>query len=202
MKKYAPYALVLALLVLQFFVFHAFWFGQAGGLLIHQDEISPADAILVLGGGSEGRVMQGVELYKKGYGSRLMFTGMDYAHYEGQALNWAIEAQKLAIKKGVPAKNTLVISGSSSTHEDAALSKSVCEKNNFSSLIVITDPFHTGRSYLVFKKVYQDSGIKVMLQPVIQSEYQKNTWWQSERSFVVVYEEYIKTAYYLAKGYI
>jgi uncharacterized SAM-binding protein YcdF (DUF218 family) len=102
----------------------------------------------------------------------------------------------------VPLKDTIVILNAKSTRDDATLTRKACLNNHFRSLIVVTEPFHTRRSHLVFSKTYRDTGIRVMVCPVENSLYRYDDWWVSEQSFLTVYEEYLKTAYYLAKGYL
>ena len=179
------------------------WFilAKAGPFLIYQDKIEPADAILVLGGGRVERIAQGIELYKNKYGPLLMFTGEWNESRLLNRNNWALMAQYIAVSHYKFPKNKIIlILNPRSTYDDAVQSKAVCIQRNFKSLIVTSEPFHTRRAYLTFKKVYRDSGIHVMFYPVQNSWYTSKNWWKSLHGLEKTGEEYVKLAYYLCLG--
>ncbi len=194
--------MILCIIILQFPLFYKFWLGQMGGWLIYQDKIEKADAILVLGGGRGERVLQGAELFRKKYADLIMMTGEFERVLYGPVYHWAVQGQKLAGSRGVPKNKILPILDSKSTHDDATLSLAECRKRHAKSLIVVTEPFHTKRAFYVFKKVYKDAGIKVMIYPVQDSWYRKDTWWDSELGLLATTDEYIKFVYYQLKGFI
>lgn len=203
MKKSIKYLLIiLFLIILQFPLFYRFWLTQAGGWLIHQDKIEKADAILVLGGGRGERVLQGAALYREKYADLIMITGEFEQIMSGPVYHWAVQGQKLAGNRGVPKNKVLPILDSKSTRDDATLSLAECRKRNFKSLIVVSEPYHTKRAFYIFKKVYKGSGIKVMIYPVQDSWYKRDTWWYSEYGLMATTDEYIKFVYYQLKGFI
>lgn len=202
-KRNKIFLLLILLFFLQFPLFYKFWLTRLGAFLIHHDRIEPADAILVLGGGRGERILQGVELYKKNYGRTILMTGEFFEPlFYQKTLHWALQGKALAHSRGVPNERIIPILNSLSTRDDATLSRAECEKRGFKSLIVISEPFHTKRAYYTFKKVYKNSGIKVMLYPVQNSWYKKDTWWLSEKGLLTANEEYVKFMYYLLKRYI
>lgn len=186
--------------ILQFPLFHKFWLEKAGGFLIHQDAIAPADAILVLGGGKRERIEQGLKLFREKYAGLIMFTGMYGKTLCSYRCNWALEAQKYARRHGLPENRTIAILGPKNTHDDAVLSKEACLKNKIKSLIVVSEPYHTKRSFYIFRKTYKNSGIKVMVYPVQESWYRKNSWWKSREGIIKTVSEYAKFVYFLLKG--
>ena len=194
--------LAVVVVLFQFVFFRHFWMSQIGAALICQDAIVPADAILVLGGGSGERAQQGVALYHQKYAPRIIFTGENNHSLFAATFNWASAAQKLAVAGSVPKERTILILTSRSTHDDAVLSKEICLKNNFKSLIVVSEPYHARRAYFAFRKVYKNSGITFMMYPVQKSWYTKDNWWYNEEGFFDTVSEYTKFIYYLFKGYI
>jgi uncharacterized SAM-binding protein YcdF (DUF218 family) len=82
------------------------------------------------------------------------------------------------------------------------LTRDACKKNDFKSMIVVTEPYHTRRSYYTFRKVFKGSGIRVMLYPVQNSWYKVDDWWKTRSGFRLTGEEYVKLVYYLIRGYI
>ncbi|MFH1368093.1 MAG: YdcF family protein [Elusimicrobiota bacterium] len=200
MKKNVKILIAFSAGILALFtVFHKPLLTRAGAFLIHQDAIEPADAVLVLGGGLDERIFQGLELYNGKYGRKLIFTGQFSPWHN---YNWAIAAGQLAAERGVPKKDIILIVMPKSTHDDAVLSKEACERNHIRSIIVTSEPFHTKRAYHSFRKVYEGSGIKVMFYPVQNSWYKKDTWWKSKKGIRQTAAEYLKLAYYMFKGYL
>lgn len=204
MKNRNKYILViLCIIIVQLSLFYKFWLGQVGEWLIHQDKIEKADAILVLGGGREERILEGVTLYQRGYGKYLIMTGEFFEPlFYKKTLHWALQGKALAHSRGVSNEHIIPILNSLSTRDDATLSRAECRKRGFNSLIIISEPFHTKRAYYTFKKVYKNSGIKIMMYPVQNSWYKKDTWWLSEKGLLVTNEEYVKFVYYILKRYI
>ncbi len=193
---------IIFLFIIQFLLFYKFWLGQMGGWLIYQDDLASADCILVLGGGRGERVLQGVELYKNKYAPKMMMTGEYEQIMYGPKYHWALQGQKLAASRGVPKYDIIPILNSLSTHDDATLAKTVCLENNYKSLIVVSEPFHTRRAYYTFKKVFKGSGIKIIIYPVQESWWTRDNWYQSEKGLISGEEEYMKSIYYILKGYI
>jgi len=199
MKRFKIIAVAL-LFVSQFAVFRNFWLTQMGSFLIYQDQITPADAILVLGGGEKERVLQAIELAKKKYSEWMMFTGDYLEPIFAENTHWALEAQKLAVFNGFPKNRTIPILDSKSTLDDALLAKKICEEKHFKSLIVVSEPFHTRRAHFVFDKLYKNSGIKIMMCPVQNSWYKRDSWWKNKNGFWATNMEYQKMLYYFLKG--
>ncbi len=203
MKKRNKYILIiLCFIILQFPLFYKFWLGQMGGWLIYQDKIEKADAILVLGGGRGERVLEGTKLYLEKYANLIMMTGEYEQIMSGPVYHWAVQGQKLAMSRGVPKGKIFPILNSKSTYDDATLSLAECRKRNIKALIVVSEPFHTKRAFYVFKKVFKNSGIKVMIYPVQDSWYRRDNWWYSELGLMSTTDEYIKFVYYQLKGFI
>lgn len=194
--------LLIIVFILQFPLFYKFWLGQMGGWLIYQDKLEKADAILVLGGGRSERILEGAKLYREKYANYMMMTGEFEEIMSGPVYHWALQGRKLASRHGVPWDRMIPIIDSKSTHDDATLSLAECREHNFKSLIVVSEPYHTKRSFYVFKKVFKNSGIKVMIYPVQDSWYTRDNWYFSEKALISTIEEYIKFVYYKLKGFI
>lgn len=193
---------IIVVLLMQLPLCRSFVLTQVGSFLIYQDNITPADAVLVLGGGERERVEQGIELVKKKYSDWIMFTGDPLTPVFGDTTHWALEAQKLAVSRGISKDKTIPIINSDSTRDDALLSKKICASRHFKSLIVVSVPYHTKRAHFVFNKVYKGSGVKIMFYPVQASWFERSSWWKQKPGFWAVNIEYQKMLYYLIKGYL
>lgn len=202
MKKRTFIGIMAAVVLLQFPVFYQFWLGLPARLLIVQDAIAPADAIVVLGGGRGERVLQGVELYEHKFAPAVLFTGDFMQPLYSPPLHWAEQAVKYAESEGLPKDKMTIIYGAHSTRDDALLTRKYCEGKGYRSLIVVTEPYHSRRARRVFGSVFRGSGIRFAVYPSQRSWYTPRSWWRSEDGIVLTVSEYIKFVYYLFKGYL
>ncbi len=62
---------------------------------------------------------------------------------------------------------------------------------------VITSWYHSSRAGYIFDKVFKDSNIRVAVIPVIPEGQDPKHWWRQEKSFLMVFNEYLKWVYYL-----
>jgi uncharacterized SAM-binding protein YcdF (DUF218 family) len=126
----------------------------------------PYDAAIVLGGvlmydenmdrlqfvRSSDRLMQAIELYKKGYAKKIVFIGGSgsIAHAE---VREAPLAQRFLLTAGIPQEDILIETESRNTHENAVNAKELLDKNvPGSKFLLITSGFHMRRSMGCFKK--------------------------------------------------
>jgi uncharacterized SAM-binding protein YcdF (DUF218 family) len=133
----------------------------------HYSELTVYDAGIVLGGMSvyDGeydraqfyrgvdRLIQAVELYKKGIIKKIIFTGgsgrvlhpeMKEGGYIGRYLTYF----------GIPPEAVFIESESQNTHENALFTKALLEKEKINgSYLLITSAFHERRSIHCFKAV-------------------------------------------------
>jgi uncharacterized SAM-binding protein YcdF (DUF218 family) len=188
----------LALLFLALYFSYPYALNGLARFLVVSDRLEKADVILVLAGDTNGeRVAQGVALYKQGYAKNLLMSGGSLAWN----LTYADWMKKQAVASGVPASAVLLQGRSRSTIEDAQFSLPIVRENNFKTVIVVTSPYHTRRSAAVFKKIYGPQGIKVLIYPVQQSNFEPHDWWRRHEDTAFVVWEYVARVMYLLKGY-
>ncbi len=163
-----------------------------GGALIVADRLQQANAIVVLSGGSNDRIMYAAKLYREGYSEYLILTetGIRYPGDPKPATQVAID---LANDQGVPDEVILtpevVVN---STADEAQTVRKTAEASDFTSLIVVTDPYHTFRTRLIFRSIFRGSGIKIMVRPVSGHWYESLTWFLSIEGWRTTLSEYIK----------
>ncbi len=68
-------------------------------------------------------------------------------------------------------------------------------------IILLTESFHTRRSFWSYKNVGAESGIKIFPVPYFL-KYQKDNWWQHNQGIREFCAESVKYLYYLFRGYI
>ncbi|PKO10847.1 MAG: hypothetical protein CVU40_04140 [Chloroflexi bacterium HGW-Chloroflexi-2] len=173
-------------------VFILVWVGLigAGAYLIVGDRVKPVDAIVVLSGDEGDRVEEAIKWYEKGYGKYLVITK---THTEdiGEGQTYSEKLMRIAIDAGVPADSMFVTAGeSSSTIEEAMAVKVLAKQRNITSLLVITAPYHTRRTQMIFNREFKDSDIKVLVHPVEESWYKPLTWYLSPQGWRQTLAEY------------
>lgn len=177
-------------------LFHEQWLILIGDFLVIHDTLYPADVIHVIAG-EDYRTDYAIQLYERGFGKTLFFTGgwCDthlYRHGE--------HAQERALFQGVPA-DAIALDDSKvlSTFMEAERLKAWIAQSPYPvrSVIVVSDPFHMRRVRWTYQKVFGDS-IAVQMAPVPfdLTPFQR-TWWNDPQSRQNVREEYAKLVYYL-----
>lgn len=124
------------------------------------DTARASDIIMILGEESYwgeaynpclvARVNHGVSLYKKGYASKILFSG---GFDENNPLHNEAETMKeIALARAVPTEDILLEKNSTSTYENIVFSKPLFEQNNVSSVLIVTAPFHSPRALWTAQK--------------------------------------------------
>ena len=75
------------------------------------------------------------------------------------------------------------------------------KKYGYKDVILLTDGFHSRRSYEVYKKIFKDQGINLYVTTYF-GEIKPDGWWTKSNGFRRVVTEYLKFFYYTVKGYI
>lgn len=170
----------------------------AGAYLIIADELQPAQAIVMLSGGDDSRMEEALSLYHDKYGKVIILTetGRQLENYDSLHSN-DIRIQLLT--NGVPSGNILITDIKvSSTLDEAYAIKKLLTNQQFSSAIIVTDPYHTRRTALVFRSVFSDSQIKLIFRPVRGSWFNSKTWFLTLDGWKYTILEYLKLfGYYL-----
>jgi uncharacterized SAM-binding protein YcdF (DUF218 family) len=132
----------------------------------------PVDAIVVLGGGLEGRfegvrtlpdlndsgdrVWQAARLYKQGAAPRMVLSGGQFdadPRREAEALGMKV----FMLDMGVPEQALLIEDQSRTTFENALRTRELLGEKGTHTIALVTSAFHMGRSVLWFEK----AGFKV-----------------------------------------
>jgi len=189
-KPFLQGCLLFLLVLLVIFILS--WVGliAAGSYLIVGDRVKPVDAIVVLSGDEGDRVEEAIKWYEKGYGKYFVVTK---THTEdiGEGRTYSEMLMRIAIDAGVPADSILVTEGeSSSTIEEAMAVKVVVNQRNITSILVITAPYHTRRTQIIFDREFKDTEMKVLVHPVEDSWYKPHTWYFSSQGWRQTLAEY------------
>ena len=189
-KLYIIISIIFALLTIAA-ITHKLWLEAIARFLIVEDDLSSADAIVVLGGGGTERIRHSVKLYDSGYGEWIIMTGMQH-NLPGVTTTWARFAMQEAASLGVPGNAIILEEKATDTDENAEYVREIIIARNFNSAIVVSSPYHMRRARMVFREVFEDRDISLQFSSVEDSNFEVQGWWTRRRDLKRVIREYRK----------
>ena len=176
--------------------------GYARFFIVNNITVDSNASILILSGGPFTRIPKALELYKKGYGKRLLLTterplNSKLAHLAFTNEQIAPEIAKMLFTPATFESVPSLKGGATSTFDEAHDLLVYCIKENIKHLIIVTDAFHTRRALYAFKKIFQVSSIKIEVAAVFNEVHNEENWWRSDRGIAAYLLEPIKFAVYL-----
>jgi uncharacterized SAM-binding protein YcdF (DUF218 family) len=150
--------------------------------LIVDEQPRPADAIIILSGGTD-RVEHGVSLFQAGYADKIILSG-------SVARNMSKQVKAL----GVTADHILLEERSHTTNQNAIYSLQIMQSQGYKSAIVVTSPYHTRRSELIFR--HQFKGLDVTISAAPYDPSLARNWWKDRKLAGAVIREYLKLVYH------
>lgn len=161
--------------------------------------------MLLMGDASSGRVEQAYELLQAGVAPRIVMSEERTFGYGSRRLvpsDAQLSADFLSVK-GVPSSAIVVLRDchTTSTVDEARCFRRFLTANppRVPRIVVVTSWYHSGRTAWLFERVFRGSGIEVAVKPAPLWNTDFSNWWRYEISFLVVFEEYLKWAYWLVK---
>lgn len=181
------------LLLVAAVIFHQPLLMSVGGYLSVSQPPTNADAIRVMGGHPE-RYRYAVDLFERGYGSRLILSLQERWDPLLQRTNVEI-VRDFAEAEGVP-KQTITVTSTASTYEEAVFTAQRINEAGLESVLVVSSPFHMRRVATTFRQVIGDRAeLTFVAVPFERSTYQR-AWWRDEDSISSVVHEYVSLVYY------
>ena len=154
-----------------------------GNFLIVNQAPQKSDVIIILNGDSTGRrVAYGAELYHEGYAYKILLTGA------GEVM------MQQALSQGISESDILLEAKSTTTFENAEYSLKIAQNQGYKSAIVVTSPYHTRRSSIIFTKFFK--GIDLTICPVPYDPAMAQSWWKDSNSREFVISEYLKLVWH------
>jgi uncharacterized SAM-binding protein YcdF (DUF218 family) len=127
------------------------WIALAGRLLVATDDVERSDAVLSLSGDPLGlRLERAAQIYAQN-GSSLLVVFID----DAKSAAAAREADE-AVALGVPRSAVRVVGPVGSTAEEAGLTATLAERCDWTSVTVVTSPYHTRRAGWTFDRTLSD----------------------------------------------
>jgi uncharacterized SAM-binding protein YcdF (DUF218 family) len=190
--------ILLAILAIPLYFSHGLILNKAVKYLYYKDELKPADVIVVIPGSeTEYSVAHGAKLFKEGWArkDKIILSG-------GNAIwkyTWSSLMKEQALSLGVPVNAIFLEEKSSSTKENALFTKKIIKKHRYTSLILVTSPYHSKRANIIFRKIMGNE-IKVLSAPSEESRFQFKDWWKRERDRKAVFIEFFKLFWFSVFG--
>jgi uncharacterized SAM-binding protein YcdF (DUF218 family) len=189
LKKFLKAVLIAVIIIIIVPIAVAFY-------LSPQDKLEKADAVVVISGGdTNSRIDEGVNLYKNGWAKKLVFSGAAAA---GDVSN-ALAMKRIAVSKGVPAKDIVIEEDSKTTSENADFTAKYIRENGIKSIILVTSPYHQRRAYIEFKRAL-GKDFKIINHSAKDETWRKKGWWEDSNARFLTFGEIVKNFYSLIFG--
>ena len=171
----------------------------AGRYLVYSDPVEPVDVIAVLSGNDESRIRETASLYHQGisYNIILTRTSQTFGDYE---LPYSIIQQEMLADLDVPDGAVYIaeITARNTGQEASGVKKRMYDLG-YSSVMVVTDAWHTRRAKMIFTDSFKNTGFKVFVHPAPDSGYNKYFWWLTSSGWEHTLSEYVCILGYIIK---
>ena len=145
--------------------------------IVDNDCLKPSDAIILLEGDGFHRFKKAVDLYKKGLGKKIVFSGAivqkEYGSYPFE------EVKPFILNAGVPEEDLIHEDKSLQTQQQAVEVVKMAMENGWKRLVLVASHEHQYRAYITFLRQVLDSksGIILYNAPVRNLEWFVDSGW-------------------------
>ena len=145
--------------------------------IVDNDCLKPSDAIILLEGDGFHRFQKAVDLYKKGLGKKIVFSGAivqkEYGSFPFE------EVKPFILKAGVPEEDLIHENKSLQTQQQAVEVVKMAMENGWKRLALVASHEHQYRAYLTFLRQVLDtkSGIILYNAPVRNLDWFVDSGW-------------------------
>jgi uncharacterized SAM-binding protein YcdF (DUF218 family) len=187
--------------------FHIPILTRLGAYLVVAHPLKRADVIVCMMGQPVERGLSAAELYRQGLAPRV-FLGREalpdgYFLLTEQGVQYP-ETRDLLLMMleglGVP-RNACITRDRflRSTLDEADEIRALAAHEGYRSLIVVTTPYHTRRTWLTLREALEGQDVEIMMAPSRYSDFRTQDWWKKRRYVKEVIIEYQKLIYYLLR---
>jgi len=185
MKKFFLFLLIACSGTIFFYFYHAPLLQAYAGFFTVHTAHKGADAIVVLAGTVETRIPRAADLYRQGYGPRILITEERPVNAFTEQIHCSNSqmARALLDLLQVNCELTRVPSlkgGATSTFDEAYDLRDWSQKHNYKRIIIVSDNFHTRRALYAFKKIFWGTGIAVEAAGAPNDCFSENNWWKGD----------------------
>lgn len=185
-------------LLFAFYFLLPFLLNSVARQLIRRDAIRPADVVIALSGDARcEREQYAAELYRQGLARKILVGGVPVA--------WGVHtgdaAKRYLLHLGIPADDVIVLKDPWNTRIEANLLVQQLRRNNWKSVIVVTDMFHSRRALYTIEAVASDLQLSSQPIPPERSRWQPQAWWKRRDDMGVTVREFLSWANTLVGGW-
>jgi len=162
----------------------------AGSFLVIGDKVVESDAIVVLSGDEGDRIKEASKMYLAGLAEYIVITKSDHEEIQENQTN-SEKMMRVAIDEGVASDAILFTDQESGdTIDEANQVLLVARQRNLNSLFIITDPYHTRRTKIIFDKIFKNSGKTIFVRGISNHWYKSGNWFLSLDGWRLTLGEY------------
>ena len=172
---------------------------STAGYLIRSDELEKVEVAFVLGGSSMDRGKEAARIYQDGWVPQFISTGENIPsvlEIKGIDETEAELTKQQMVSAGVHPSVCIILNRGTSTMEEAEAILEYCERHGHKKIMIISNKFHLRRIHWVFRSMFKEKGIDIVLRGASSSRYDEYRWWQSEEGLIATNNEYMKLGYY------
>ena len=161
-----------------------------------------ADAMVLLMGSFPDRVLQAVDLYKKGIAGRLIIVEESMGPFSklesrgAEIISNSEQARNSCVALGIPADSIKVLPGEArDTKTEAIVVRNYLEGNAaIDTLLLVSSPPHMRRASMIFKAAFRDAEYPVYIgcSPSAYSNFNAGRWWRRKEDVQEVLTEFGK----------
>lgn len=172
----------------------------AADLWIVSDEIAPADAVAIFGGGLEYRPFAAAAYYRQGLVGKILLSGIGAGPAEklGARRSHVDANRNVLLKLGVPDSAIEPLGANlTNTYEEALALRDWATRTGARSIMVPTEIFSTRRLRWVLHRVFAD-GVTIRVPALDPIGYGRDDWWKKEAGLIGFQNEVMKYLFYRA----
>jgi len=167
---------------------------SVGRWLVHEDPLSPTDAVVVLSGGMPYRAEEAAKLYRMGYAPEAWVSrpASPASELERLGIRFVGDeeySREVLIREGVPQDAVHVLPDAIvNTEEEVQELAREMQRTGKSSLIIVTSPQHTRRVRTLWKKLVPKER-KAIVRAAFEDPFDADHWWRNTRDALSVLRE-------------
>jgi uncharacterized SAM-binding protein YcdF (DUF218 family) len=201
-KRKTLYLCIIALLFAAvMYIFSGTLLTGMGKFLVVDETPAVSDAVVVLNTGIEyyPRLIEAVELFRKGFARKIVINGNrktdTLRRLEKKGFKpccpWYEDRIRILVLLGVPEENVIAVSAEKAydTISEAKAVGKVLVQKGFKTIIITTSKFHTRRARHIWKSIYPEA-FKIYTAAARKDPYSPGSWWKEGRQIRWVLAEY------------
>jgi uncharacterized SAM-binding protein YcdF (DUF218 family) len=199
--KYATITLLVSIVVCGWLAREPLLRGAAS-IWVVSDPVTPADAIVVLGGNFQVRPFIAADLYHRGFAAKVLVSQIGQMQEVPAGLTLSDTELSIAalLKLGVPSRAVDEFgTANRNTRDEAVTLREWAKRNGASAFIIPTEVFSARRVRWIFDREFSGSSARIEVTSFEPPGYSRREWWKSEQGVLAFQNEIIKYIYYRLK---